>query len=581
MIKTITFFRNFIGLFLLVTLLPLSAGAQTIILSENFASANAPVSNNTETNGSSVAWDGNENFVVDPVNSKAFQAGGAIKLGNGNNPGFITSVPLDLSQGGGNFTVSFDVKGWTNVEGDIKITVTGLPEQIVTYTATRTSATFDARTVTFSGGTANSTIRIETTEKRAFIDNVVVTTVPPAIIAAPVATAATNITTGSFTANWNAVTGATGYRLDVSTVADFSSFIGVYNDFAVAGTSQAVTGLISNTVYYFRVRAIDATSTSVNSNVIEAVTLCGPFTIPALTTGEYCPGATVADLPLATTGGYQWFATEEGGTALPATQALVSGMYYIMQTVNSCDSDRVQYAVNVIIVEAPIYAEPEIEVCNSGTIATITPEDSTYQFYTTPTGGTALAATTALINEGVYYVSRTVNGCESTRTEIMVELETPPTPVGAAMQSFTAGQTLEDLVVTADEQLIWFADEALTTPLEMSQALVNNVTYYAVNDDAGCLSEPLAVTVNNPLGTSAFDIAGLVTFPNPVNDILTVSSMEAIDGVVVYNMVGQTVLTANTNSTSLQVDMSGLAVGAYFVKVNAGTQIKTIRIVKQ
>src|SRR5205085_9906297 len=41
---------------------------------------------------------------------------------------------------------------------------------------------------------------------------------------APVATAATDNTTGtSFTANWNAVTGATSYRLDVSTSPTFST----------------------------------------------------------------------------------------------------------------------------------------------------------------------------------------------------------------------------------------------------------------------------------------------------------------------------------------------------------------------
>jgi len=40
---------------------------------------------------------------------------------------------------------------------------------------------------------------------------------------APVATAATAITSGSFTANWDAVTGATGYRLDVSTSSNFTS----------------------------------------------------------------------------------------------------------------------------------------------------------------------------------------------------------------------------------------------------------------------------------------------------------------------------------------------------------------------
>ncbi|HSA16857.1 MAG TPA: autotransporter-associated beta strand repeat-containing protein [Kiritimatiellia bacterium] len=43
------------------------------------------------------------------------------------------------------------------------------------------------------------------------------------LCAAPIATAATNWTTANFWANWNAVSGATGYRLDVATSSDFSS----------------------------------------------------------------------------------------------------------------------------------------------------------------------------------------------------------------------------------------------------------------------------------------------------------------------------------------------------------------------
>jgi len=43
--------------------------------------------------------------------------------------------------------------------------------------------------------------------------------------AAPVATAATSITSSSFQANWNASTGATGYYMDVSTSSTFSSYV--------------------------------------------------------------------------------------------------------------------------------------------------------------------------------------------------------------------------------------------------------------------------------------------------------------------------------------------------------------------
>jgi phage major head subunit gpT-like protein len=70
---------------------------------------------------------------------------------------------------------------------------------------------------------------------------------------APVAIAATGVGTTSFTANWEAYSGATYYLLDVSESSDFSTF--VYENQITTSTSYVVIGLESNTTYYYRVRA--------------------------------------------------------------------------------------------------------------------------------------------------------------------------------------------------------------------------------------------------------------------------------------------------------------------------------------
>jgi RHS repeat-associated protein len=93
------------------------------------------------------------------------------------------------------------------------------------------------------------------------------------LAAAPVATPATNVTTNSFIANWNSVNGASDYRLDVSTVIDFSTFVTGYNDLTVAGTSANVTNLTNKTTYYYRVRAANASGSSASSNIIFAANM--------------------------------------------------------------------------------------------------------------------------------------------------------------------------------------------------------------------------------------------------------------------------------------------------------------------
>jgi hypothetical protein len=110
------------------------------------------------------------------------------------------------------------------------------------------------------------------------------------VFTTPTASAATAITSSGFTANWAAVTGATGYQLDIST-DNFSTFISGYNSKSVTATSEVVTGLAATTAYQYRVRATNGVSVSANSTSITATTAVA---IPA------APAASAASLVSAT-----------------------------------------------------------------------------------------------------------------------------------------------------------------------------------------------------------------------------------------------------------------------------------------
>lgn len=112
----------------------------------------------------------------------------------------------------------------------------------------------------------------------------------PVVPSAPVATAATLITSNSFTANWNTSPGATGYLLDVSTSPNFEprTILSGYNRKVVNGASSLklpVTLLSQNTRFYYRVYAVNAAGTSENySQTIPLTTAPGPITIPVAPT---------------------------------------------------------------------------------------------------------------------------------------------------------------------------------------------------------------------------------------------------------------------------------------------------------
>lgn len=93
---------------------------------------------------------------------------------------------------------------------------------------------------------------------------------------APVANEATDITTSSFTANWNDVLGINEYQIYVSTGTPpelGGQILSDYNGISVNGNSINVTGLQFNTVYYYQVKAVSENRISGFSNSKSVLTL--------------------------------------------------------------------------------------------------------------------------------------------------------------------------------------------------------------------------------------------------------------------------------------------------------------------
>jgi len=98
-------------------------------------------------------------------------------------------------------------------------------------------------------------------------------TTPGPAPSAPTATAATGATNCSFNANWNSVSGATGYLLDVATDSSFTNYVSGYCDIVVGDVlSYNVTGLSASTTFYYRVWAYNLNGTSGGSNTITVAT---------------------------------------------------------------------------------------------------------------------------------------------------------------------------------------------------------------------------------------------------------------------------------------------------------------------
>lgn len=136
-----------------------------MLLDEDFSCITA--GNDIDNNGSSTQWTGNANF---PTVEAAYEAGGAVKLGASKKPGSIQSRPLG-NAAGASLVVLLQVKGWSTVEGQLQVTVSGQPSQTVDYTHSMADG-YEVVELHFNGCAANSQLTIATTEKRAFISAV-------------------------------------------------------------------------------------------------------------------------------------------------------------------------------------------------------------------------------------------------------------------------------------------------------------------------------------------------------------------------------------------------------------------------
>jgi hypothetical protein len=94
-----------------------------------------------------------------------------------------------------------------------------------------------------------------------------------AILAAPVALEATDVTFEEFMANWEAVADATGYYLDVSSDPNFGSFLPGFDNLNVGNVlTYNIPDLDDGETYYYRLRAYTMVMLSNNSNVIDTTT---------------------------------------------------------------------------------------------------------------------------------------------------------------------------------------------------------------------------------------------------------------------------------------------------------------------
>lgn len=256
----------------------------------------------------------------------------------------------------------------------------------------------------------------------------------------------------------------------------------------------------------------------------------------------------------------------------------------------------------------PPTGDPNQEYMGGQTLATLDVTGQNLRYYVLENGNYVQYSPNTLIIHGTtYYITQTLNDCESDYLEVTVSLECPePTDLEARAEVGVTGDHAAVIITwtpPADTRSIQhYAIEIIdtatgdimfqgTAPSNVDYRIVQGfdfdkeyeVELYAVCDAQIPVYSSTDTVIFNTigLGVESLDFDKFTYYPNPTNNIVTFSNTLPINAVVVYTVSGQKVMELNNiNKTEVVVDFEALPSGIYFSMVKVGDSTQIVRIIR-
>ncbi len=317
------------------------------------------------------------------------------------------------------------------------------------------------------------------------------------------------------------------------------------------------------------------TGTDVNScqNTAQVtVTVASGITVTAnATSTSICAG----DQVTLTGSGATSYAWDNGVTDGVAFTPTATTTYSVTGTSGSCtDVDQITITVNPL---PTVTANASVSsICNGDPVTLTGGGATSYTWDNGVTDGVAFNPTVTT----TYTVTGTDgNNCQNTATTTITVTTVDATTT-------TTGTTITANNSNATYQ--WVDCDNSNQPISgaISQNFTPTVTgnYAVIVTENGCsetsVCENIVITGLNEMNANN----NISVYPNPVNDIFTISSSDDLSGAVVkiivitgQTLVEKTIISGNTAT----FDMSVYATGLYFVEINQNGNLNTLKVIKK
>jgi hypothetical protein len=520
------------------------------------------------------------------------------------------TTPVATSASG--ITITSFVANWEPATGAISYQLDVSEDNFITFLAGYNSKNVSGTSEVISGLTSNSTFKFRVRAMNAGgtsgNSNVISMSTLPV---APGAVSATSISAAGFSANWNSVPGATGYQLDV-TSDNFTTFLPGYNSKSVAGITEVLSGLASETSYKYRVRFVYTNGVSGNSNVITVTTGAAGTIPPAAPVANSASGITLASfvanwIAVTDATSYQLDVSEDNfisflpglnSFAVDAQQSTIMDLlegktyYYRVRSVNaggvSANSNSIMLTTNSSFkTNQTIDFQP---------ISDRTLGDPVFNLSATASSGLAVSFTSssskvsitdnqvAMMQPGSVTISALQNGNDIYNAAPEITKSFCVNPAKPTIQVINGN--LENYIIesSASSGNQWFKDGTLISgAIGLTFNITSNGAYSLEVTIDGCKSARSNDLVVIITGNENFPEKEQLTIsPNPVENILTLSlPSNNKKEIAIFTITGHQVEYSSTEQSNIQFDVSGYKQGIYLVRVSTNSGFQYGRFLKK
>jgi len=207
---------------------------------------------------------------------------------------------------------------------------------------------------------------------------------------------------------------ATVAELTATTIAEATAHWYATTD---ATEALADTAALQTQTYYVS----QAIGSCESTRIPVVITITELPAAPTAAAQTFCGTTTAASLVPAPSASIIWYASATATEALESAANLTTQSYFVSQKNGDCEGPRTEVAV---VINTPDPVVTPQTFCEGATVEDLratTIQDALVQWYAGGTFGEVLANTYPLTT-GSYYVSQTVDGCESRRVQVLVTI---------------------------------------------------------------------------------------------------------------------------------------------------------------